>query len=89
MVEAIVEKTSEYYNNYQEHFRYVIAFSKPATENLVSQNNAFGLHAEEQDVFCSIRESLYHFLTGVDTKKTSKFTDILYRACVHRIFIYS
>ena len=72
MVEAMVEKTPECYNKYRKHFRYVIAFTKPATENLTSQNYAFGLHAEEQDAYCPISEPHYHFLTEVNMKETSK-----------------
>ena len=72
MVEAMVEKTPEYYNKYRKHFRYVIAFTKPATENLTSQNYAYGLHAEEQDAYCPISEPHYHFLTEVNLKETSK-----------------
>ena len=72
MVEAMVEKTPEYYNKYRKHFRYVIASTKPATESLTSQNYAFGLHAEEQDAYCPISEPHYHFLTEVNMKETSK-----------------
>ena len=71
MVEVMVEKTREYYNKYRKHLRYAIAFTKPAKDDLVSRNYAFGLHADEQDVFCTIREPHYQFLTDVDTKKTS------------------
>ena len=66
IVEAMVEQTPEYNNKYRKHFRNVIAFTKPATENLTSQNYAFGLHAEEQDAHCPKSEPHYHFLTEVN-----------------------
>ena len=87
MVEAMVEKTPKYYNKYRKHFRYVIAFTKTATENFTSQNYAFGLHAKEQDTHCPINEPHYHFLTEVNTKKTPK-THGYSISCLYSTYFY-
>ena len=89
MVEAMVEKTPEDYNKYRKHFRYVIAFTKPATENLTSQKYAFGLHAEEQDAYCPINEAHYHFLTEINMKETSKTYGYHLLLVLNVFFIYS
>lgn len=71
MVEAMVEQTPEYYRKFRKNFRYIIANSKPKLSSEY-KNYAYGLHAENHDNFCPIREKHYHLLLEVHNCKRLK-----------------
>ena len=72
MVKAMIEQTPEYYLKFRKNFRYFIAYTEPKISSEMSKNYAFGLHTDDHDIFCPVREKHYHLLLEIDGHKPPK-----------------
>ena len=64
MVEAMVERTPEYFRQYSKQYRYFICRSEPIFDHTVTQNFGYSLHMN--DDFCKVPGSHYHVIASND-----------------------
>ena len=64
MVEAMVERTPEYFRQFAEQYRYFISRSEPIFDHTVTKHFAYSLHMN--DDFCKAPGSHYHVIASND-----------------------
>ena len=64
MVEAMVERTPEYFRQFSKQYRYFICRSEPIFDHTVTKNFAYSLHMN--DDFCKVPGSHYHVIASND-----------------------
>ena len=62
MVEAMVERTPEYFRQFAKQYRYFICQSEPIFDHTVRKNFAYSLHMN--DDFCKVPGFRYHFIAS-------------------------
>ena len=75
MVEAMFERTPEFFRLFQKLFRYFICNSEPQFDSNLTKNFAYSQHKNEDH--CKMQQFLYHVIAAVDQlpqsfKDTSK-----------------
>ena len=64
MVEAMVERTPEYFRQFAKQYRYFICQSEPIFDHTVTKNFAYSLHLN--DDFCKVPGFHYHVIASND-----------------------
>ena len=64
MVEAMFERTPEYFRQFQKLFRYFICNSEPQFDSYLTKNFAYSQHKNEDH--CKIQQFHYHVIAAVD-----------------------
>ena len=64
MVEAMVERTANYFRQFSKQYRYFICRSEPIFDQTLTKNFAYSLHMNEK--FCKVPGSHYHNVTSND-----------------------
>ena len=64
MVEAMFERTPEYFRQFQKLFRYFISNSEPQFDSNLTKNFAYSQHKNEDH--CQIQQFHYHVIAAVD-----------------------
>ena len=64
MVEAMVERTPEFFRQFSKQYRYFICRSEPIFDHTVTKNFAYSLHMK--DNFCKVTGSHYHVIASND-----------------------
>ena len=64
MVEALVERTPEYFRQFSKQYRFFTCRSEPIFDHTVTKNFAYSLHMNED--FCKVPGSHYHVIASND-----------------------
>ena len=75
MVEAMFERTPEFFRQFQKKFHYFICRSEPIFDTK-DVNNSFAYNLHENNSFCRIKEQHYHVIAAFD-QVTEAFKKIL------------
>ena len=65
MVEAMFERTPEFFRQFQKKFHYFICRSEPIFDTK-EINNSFAYSLHENNSFCRIKEQHYHVIAALD-----------------------
>ena len=92
MVEAMFERTPEFFRQFRKKFHYFICRSEPIFDTK-EINNSFAYSLHENNSFCRIKEQHYHVIAALDqvTEAFKKILQnpILYLAYTHVSDFYS
>ena len=84
MVEALVERTPEYFRQLAKQYRYFICRCEPKFHHTVTKNFAYSLHMD--DDFCRVPGSHYHVIASNDQLPDSFKSKASKQFIIHCLF---